>query len=45
MEVGNVPTCGIFCVEFPIDSWKQIDRGIGRRRFFDFPKNHPERMA
>lgn len=37
-QVENIPTCGIFCVEFEIDSWKEVEQGMGKIRFFDYPK-------
>ncbi len=36
----NIPTCGIFCVEFDIQSWKDVKEGKGIFKFFDFPKMH-----
>ena len=37
-RVGNMPTCGIFCVDFEVDSWKQISERKGLFVFFDYPK-------
>lgn len=37
-QVENIPTCGIFCIEFEIDSWKKVEQGIGKMLFFDYPK-------
>lgn len=37
-QLENIPTCGIFCVEFEIDSWKEVEQGIGKLLFFDYPK-------
>lgn len=34
----NVPTCGIICIDFNIDSWTKITNENGRLRFFIFPK-------
>jgi phosphohistidine phosphatase len=44
-EIRSVPTCGIFCCAFNIDSWSDICDGGGRLVFYDFPKNHPERKS
>ena len=39
-EVENIPTCGIFCVDFDIKSWKDVKKGEGIFKFFDYPKKH-----
>ena len=36
---GNVPTCGMVGLEFPIDSWRQLSQGGGGLLFYDYPKN------
>lgn len=36
---GNIPTCGIVCIDFDINSWKDIHNKNGQLRFFDYPKN------
>lgn len=41
-KVTNIPTCGVFCVDFEIDSWRQISETSGIFKFFDFPKKQPE---
>jgi len=38
--VGNIPTCGIFCMEFNTDSWQDIAPGSGSFIFLDYPKKH-----
>ncbi|GAB5465954.1 MAG: phosphohistidine phosphatase SixA [Candidatus Kapaibacteriales bacterium] len=38
-QFGNLPTCGIVCIDFPIDSWEEINNVNGTIRFFDYPKN------
>ena len=39
--LDNLPTCGLFCVDFEISSWKEIGRCRGRCVFMDFPKLRP----
>ena len=39
-EVENIPTCGVFCVDFDIESWKEVEGGKGIFKFFDYPKRH-----
>jgi len=36
--VDNIPTCGIFAVDFESGSWRSIREGAGILVFFDFPK-------
>lgn len=38
--VANIPTGGVFCVEFDIESWKDIDKVNGNLIFFEYPKKH-----
>ena len=35
----NIPTCGIVCMNLPVESWKEVKWGTGEVDFFDFPKN------
>ena len=37
-EVDNIPTCGIFCVDFDVKSWRDVEGGKGIFKFFDYPK-------
>lgn len=39
-QVENIPTCGIFGMEFNINSWKEVSEGKGIFIFFDYPKKH-----
>jgi len=36
----SIPTCGIVAIDFELDSWSELSRGLGTERYFDFPKNH-----
>ena len=38
-RIDNIPTCGIFCVDFPVSAWNEITPGCGAMVFFDYPKN------
>lgn len=38
--VGNIPTCGIFCVDFKDAPWRETAPGSGSFVFFDYPKKH-----
>jgi len=37
-EMDNIPTTGIFCVDFSIDSWTDLKENEGKVVFFNFPK-------
>lgn len=37
-QLDNIPTCGIFCTDFDIQSWKDVAEGKGTFVFFDYPK-------
>jgi phosphohistidine phosphatase len=39
-QVDNIPTCGIFCIDFNVGSWQEVDEGKGLFTFFDYPKKH-----
>jgi len=39
-QTDNIPTCGVFCVDFDIKLWKDVKSGKGIFRFFDYPKKH-----
>lgn len=36
-EIENVPTCGVVCIEFDIDSWKEVSGGLGVLKWFIHP--------
>ena len=36
----NVPTCGVVCIEFDIESWSDIDKENGNMKFFEYPKKY-----
>ena len=37
---ANFPTCGIVCVELPIDRWQDSASGTGTMKFYEYPKRH-----
>lgn len=39
-QVDNIPTCGISCIEFELDSWKEVNIGKGKLVSFEFPKKY-----
>lgn len=38
-RIDNIPTCGMFAVDFDCNSWEEILRHPGRFAWFDYPKN------
>lgn len=38
--IGNMPTCSIICIEFDVESFREIQEGSGKILFFDYPKKH-----
>jgi phosphohistidine phosphatase len=36
----NMPTCSIVCIEFDVQSFKEIKENSGKILFFDYPKKH-----
>lgn len=38
--IDNVPTTGVLCIEFTINSWSEIDGVEGNLKFFEYPKKH-----
>jgi phosphohistidine phosphatase len=38
----NLPTCGVYCIDFITDEWNQITIAEGKTRFIDAPKDHYE---
>ena len=41
-QVDNIPTCGVFCMEFEVESWKEVAQGSGKMVFFDYPKKYQQ---
>ncbi len=36
----SIPTTGVCCIRFPVDSWRKVQQGEGETVFFDYPKRH-----
>lgn len=39
-SIGNMPTCGIVYINLHIENWNDISSGIGKIKFFEFPKKY-----
>ena len=40
--VYNIPTTGVYCISFEVDSWKKVREGEGEAVFFDYPKRYKD---
>jgi phosphohistidine phosphatase len=38
-RIDNLPTAGLFCVDFDIEDWRDLEAGAGTFRYFDKPRN------
>jgi phosphohistidine phosphatase len=38
-KITNLPTCSVVLIEFPVDDWKEISKGLGTLVDIDFPKS------
>jgi phosphohistidine phosphatase len=39
-EFENIPTCGVVCIDFLADSWREVKFNTGTLRFFEYPKKY-----
>lgn len=39
-QVDNIPTCGISCIEFEVDTWEEVNINKGKLTAFEFPKKY-----
>ena len=39
VDIDNVPTCGIVALRFETEQWSEINWGLGKLLFFDYPKS------
>ena len=38
-DMADMPTCAVAVIEFNTDHWELAGEGMGRVKFYDFPKN------
>jgi len=38
--ISNLPTTGVFAIEFEVESWHDIKPRSGKKLFFEYPKKH-----
>jgi len=39
-NIDNIPTCGILCIDFIANSWKEVDFGKGKFISFEYPRKY-----
>ncbi len=39
-NIDNIPTCGIICVDFNVNSWNEVDFGKGKFVSYEYPKKY-----
>ncbi len=39
-SVQEMPTSGIYCLDFDVSSWSEVKRHSGKIRFFEYPKKY-----
>ena len=37
-QIKLIPTSGVVCLDFNINSWKEINNNLGSLKFFEYPK-------
>ncbi len=37
-HIGNMPTCSVYAIEFQVDDWHAVYKGVGTCTLFDYPK-------
>ena len=43
-DIENIPTSGIVAIQFECNSWSEIEKGKGKRLFFEVPKTHRKKI-
>ena len=39
-SVQEMPTSGVYCLDFDVNSWKEVKKNTGKVRFFEYPKKY-----
>lgn len=43
-SIENIPTSGVFALQFDVSSWAEADKGNARKTIFEVPKNHRKKV-
>jgi phosphohistidine phosphatase len=38
LQISNIPTSGVCCIDLEIPSWKELGEHCGKMRFFEYPR-------
>jgi phosphohistidine phosphatase len=38
--IEEMPTSGVYCLDFDVNSWKEVKENTGKVRFFEYPKKY-----
>ena len=39
-HIQEMPTTGVYCLDFEVDAWSEVTRHSGKVRFFEYPKKY-----
>ena len=42
LRIDNLPTCGLYCVDFAVAGWRDVEAGAGTLVCFDYPKKRDD---
>lgn len=40
--ISNIPTAGVCCIRFDVETWKMVKEGNGKIVFIDYPKRYTD---
>ncbi|SRR5258705_1605258 len=43
-SIDNIPTSGAFGIQFECNTWAEVEKGKGKKTFFEFPKKHRKKV-
>lgn len=44
-SIDNIPTSGAFGIQFECNTWQEVEKGKGKKLFFEFPKKHRKKVG
>ena len=42
--IDNIPTSGVVGIQFDCDTWAEVEKGKGKKMFFEVPKNNRKKI-
>ena len=43
-SIDNIPTSGAFGIQFECNTWQEVEKGKGKKIFFEVPKKHRKKV-